>query len=314
TMVIGSYFGEAGSSGYYWAILVFTGLTLAYTLKGGLRSSLLTDAIQMVLFGVLLFVILGLILPKAPGGLKAVMTSGEWKLSAGLNLFWVALIQVFSYPFHDSVMTDRGFISDPETIRKSFFWAGIIGALAIFLFSFVGVFAQLEGLSGQAPVAVSQYLGVGLMLIMNFIMITSAASTLDSAFSSFAKLAVLDLKLGSDRKVWTGRLVMILVCIAGTLPIFFNPEILSATTVSGTMVMGLAPVFLFWFFPSGRFSFLWSVGGGIVFGVLLTLGLWPESLTFFPGKYGDLLSVNLIGTLCCFGLFFLPHVFSNGTK
>ena len=36
--------------------LVFTALTLSsYTLKGGLRSSMLTDAIQMVFFGVLLF-------------------------------------------------------------------------------------------------------------------------------------------------------------------------------------------------------------------------------------------------------------------
>ncbi|MEZ4932144.1 MAG: hypothetical protein R2788_08510 [Saprospiraceae bacterium] len=34
TMVIGSYFGEQGSSGYYSSILVFTALTLLYTLKG----------------------------------------------------------------------------------------------------------------------------------------------------------------------------------------------------------------------------------------------------------------------------------------
>ena len=46
TMVIGSYFGDAGSANYYGSILLFTALTLAYTLKGGLRSSLLTDAIQ----------------------------------------------------------------------------------------------------------------------------------------------------------------------------------------------------------------------------------------------------------------------------
>ena len=54
TMVIGSYFGESGSWPYYGAVLAFTGLTLAYAIKGGLRSSLFTDAIQMVLFGVIL--------------------------------------------------------------------------------------------------------------------------------------------------------------------------------------------------------------------------------------------------------------------
>jgi len=121
TMVIGSYFGEMGSRPYYLAIVVFTGLTLAYTLKGGLRSSLLTDAIQMVLFGVLLFVVLGLIMPQTEGGLGTYLSSGEWSLANGVNLLLVAFIQIFSYPFHDSVMTDRGFISDPHTTRKSFF-------------------------------------------------------------------------------------------------------------------------------------------------------------------------------------------------
>ena len=36
TSVIGSYFGSTGSRGYYAAIMVFTFLTLAYTLKGGM--------------------------------------------------------------------------------------------------------------------------------------------------------------------------------------------------------------------------------------------------------------------------------------
>ncbi|MEN0051925.1 MAG: sodium:solute symporter, partial [Bacteroidota bacterium] len=110
TMVIGSYFGEAGSTPYYSSILVFTALTLAYTLKGGLRSSLLTDAIQMILFGVLLFLILGIIMPKGEEGISDYVASGEWKLGMGVNLLLVALLQSFSYPFHDSVLTDRGFI------------------------------------------------------------------------------------------------------------------------------------------------------------------------------------------------------------
>ena len=109
TMVIGSYFSEQGSGGYYGAILVFTLLTLVYTLKGGMSSSILTDAVQMVLFGVLLFIILGFILPASEFSFKEYMGTGEWKMSAGVDFFFVALIQVFSYPFHDAVLTDRGF-------------------------------------------------------------------------------------------------------------------------------------------------------------------------------------------------------------
>lgn len=306
TMVIGSYFGDMGSTQYYTAIIVFTLLTLAYTLKGGLRSSLLTDAIQMVLFGVLLFVVLGLIMPKTDGGLSTYFQSGEWGLATGVNLLLVAFIQIFSYPFHDSVMTDRGFISDPATTRKSFFLAAVIGFICILLFSFVGIYAQTQSLSGQAAVEVSKLLGVGAMLVMNFIMVTSAASTLDSAFSSAAKMAVVDLSTKDKQTVGRGRLVMVLFAIAGTLPIFANPEILSATTISGTMVLGLAPVFLLWKVKAPAVSFHLAVGVGIVLGVLLALGAIPEGLVWFPGKYGDLLSVNILGTVACFVLFLLP--------
>lgn len=311
TMVIGSYFGEAGSSGYYAAILVFTGLTLAYTLKGGLRSSLLTDAIQMVFFGVLLAILLGFMLQKREAGLSAYLQEGTWSMSTGLNLLFAALIQVFSYPFHDSVLTDRGFISDPKTTLRSYFLATVIGVMCLITFSFVGIFARMEGMTGQAAVEVSKMMGVGAMLAMNFIMITSAASTLDSTFSSFSKLVVIDLGGNRAPTVKKGRLVMLALTLAGTIPVFLNPEILSATTVSGTMVMGLAPVFLLWNSGAPALSFHLSVGAGIVIGILLAIGALPDALIFFEGKYGDLLSANLWGIALCFFLFLLPILFKN---
>ncbi|MGB0178271.1 MAG: sodium:solute symporter family transporter, partial [Owenweeksia sp.] len=170
TMVIGSYFGESGSWPYYAAVLAFTALTLAYALKGGLRSSLFTDAIQMVLFGIILFVILGMLMPDMEGGVTYVAQSSSWNSEGGINLLWVVLLQVFSYPFHDPVMTDRAFITDPYTTRKSFIWATVIGFLCILLFSLVGVYARNQGLEGdQAPVLVNRTLGVGMMLLMNTI-------------------------------------------------------------------------------------------------------------------------------------------------
>ena len=314
TMVIGSYFGESGSSGYYLSILVFTALTLAYTLKGGLRSSLLTDAIQMIFFGVLLFVLLGFIFGSEGQSVGDYISSGEWEWSSGLNLLFAALLQIFSYPFHDSVMTDRGFISDPKTTLRSFLAAGGIGMFCIIAFSFIGIFAQMKGMEGQAAVEVSKVLGVVGMLAMNFIMITSAASTLDSSFSSFSKLVVID--LGGDREasVSRGRLMMVGLTIVGTIPVFLGPEILSATTISGTMVMGLAPVFLFWNTPSNQWSFHLPVAFGIGMGILVATKAYPEWLLFTEGKYADLLSSNLIGIVVCFVLFLVPLLFVRNGK
>lgn len=310
-LVIGSYFGASGSLPFYISILVFTGLTIAYTLKGGLRSSLLTDLIQMILFGILLFVILGMILPKEGGNVGKFLRSGEWSLVGGLDLLFVAVIQVFSYPFHDPVLTDRAFISDPKTTLKSFIFATLIGSVCIMLFSFVGIYASFNGLEGQAPVEVSKLLGLGMMLAMNFIMVTSAASTLDSAFNSFAKLFVIDHALFQGREIYFGRWVIVVMAILGTIPVFLGAEILSATTISGTMVLGLSPVFLCWRMTFPRISYYLSIGAGLFFGFLLATDLYPASWVFFEGSYAALLSANILGILSCFILFFAPLLFTQ---
>ncbi len=314
TMVIGSYFGDAGSKPYYISILLFTALTLAYTLKGGMRSSLITDTIQMFFFGILLFILLGFILPKGNYSPVQYLSSGSWTMQGGLSLLFTVVLQVFSYPFHDPVLTDRGFISPPKTTLKSYIGAAIIGFVCILLFSCIGIFAGFAGLKGQATVEVSKLLGAGAMLAMNLIMITSAASTIDSTFSSFSKLITIDLGKQQFRQIRTGRLFMTALAIAGTIPVFFNASILSATTISGTMVIGLAPVFIFWKTKAPKISFHLSVWAGIATGILLATGKTPGWLVWFEGKYGDLLSLNIVGTVLCVACFFLPFIFGYGDK
>ncbi|MFT5017562.1 MAG: Na+/proline symporter [Neolewinella sp.] len=340
TMVIGSYFGGVGDVAYYAAILVFTVLTLAYSLKGGMSSSILTDVIQMAFFGVLITVILLAILPTVEYDVAPILTSGEWTLATGGNLLLVAILQSFSYPFHDPVMTDRGFLSDPKTTLKAFMWAAPIGFICILLFSVVGVYGGIAGVEGQAPVEVAKLLGGPILLVMNFIMITSAASTLDSTFTSFSKLAVVDLGGGARVQgevgegaslirirandesgtepsfdendeviVSKGRIAMIAITILGTVPVFLNPEILSATTVSGAMVAGLAPVFCLWWLKVPPLSFWLSVGFGLLCGFILIFGYWPDWLTVSTGKYADLLGVTLVEVVGCFALYLLPLLF-----
>ena len=304
TMVIGSYFGDSGTATYYWAILVFTALTLAYAIKGGLSSSIFTDVIQMVLFSVLLIIILGAVFTKGDISVKEVALSGSWTFELGLNLFFAAIIQSFSYPFHDPVLTDRAFLSSPRVTRRSFLWASVLGAICIVLFSVIGVYAQSQGMKGQAAVEVGKAFGIVILLIINFIMITSAASTLDSTFSSFSKLLAIDLKLGNN--LTFGRLSMAIIAILGTIPVFLNAEILSATTISGTMVIGLTPVFLFWNLKVPKISFYLSVICGLVFGFLLIFNIFPDALILTKGRYADLLWVNVWGITTCIILYIAP--------
>ena len=315
TLVIGSYFGPAGSGANYAAVLVFTGLTLAYSLRGGMSSSILTDLIQMVLFGVLLAVVLGAILPRMEAPVRQIAGSGSWAVDAGADLLIVAVLQSLSYPFHDPVLTDRGFLADPRTTLRAYLWAVPLGAACIVLFSIVGVYGGLAGVSGQAPVEVARLLGGPLLLVMNLIMVTSAASTLDSTFASFAKLAVVDLGAGGrPPTVSAGRWAMAGLTLLGTLPVFFDPAILAATTVSGAMVVGLAPVFICWATPAPKLSFYLAVIGGLVCGTAYVLGWWPAALTFSGGKHAALLGVTVYGLAACFLLFWLPHWLGRGPE
>ena len=304
TIVIGLFYGVQGSNSYYLAIVVFTVLTLLYALKGGLSSSIFTDVIQMVLFTSLLGIIVYLLTSTDQIEPSEFISSGTWSMDMGLNLFFAALIQSFSYPFHDPVLTDRGFISDKKIMLKSFLWASVIGFVCITLFSFVGIYASAIGSEGQAALEVAKTFGVVMLIVINFIMVTSAASTLDSAFSSFSKLISVDLKLGNNLK--TGRIAMVAIAVLGTIPVFLNPEVLSATTVSGTMVIGLAPIFIFWKVKVPKISYYLSVLGGVGIGVMLLLQVFPDAIIFTQGKYADLLWLNLWGTLFCTLLYFAP--------
>jgi len=305
TMVIGSYFGAMGTSSYYWSILVFTTLTLAYVLKGGMSSSIFTDVLQMGLFAILLIVILWNIFgPDTSFTASEMLNSGTWSFDMGLNLLFAAILQSLSYPFHDPVMTDRGFLSSPKVTLNSFLLAGVVGAVCIVLFSIIGIYAQSQHMTGQAAVEVGKAFGVVILLVINFIMITSAASTLDSTFSSFSKLLSVDLNMGNTLKF--GRWSMVIIAVLGTLPIFLDAEILSATTISGTMVIGLTPVFIFWNSKAPKISFHLSVFCGILFGFLLIFKWFPQQLIFTSGKYSDLLWINFWGILCCVTLYFIP--------
>lgn len=315
TAVVGGYFGDPGEPAYYAAALLFTLFTLAYSLKGGLRSSIVTDVIQAVVFVFFVAAVLFMILPtSAP---SALLTTGTFTLGGGVDLLLVAGLQIFSYPFHDPVMTDRGFVNDERRMLTSFIVAGLLGFVAVFVFSLVGVHAHLQGLEtlGNAPVAVGKALGLTALFIMSVIMLTSAGSTLDSTFSSLAKSVAVDLPAltarGAEQRpsLRVGAWAMVAFAVIGNLPLFAGAEILAATTISGTMVMGLAPVFLFYRVTHwSPWSFHLSFWTGMLLGILLAVGAIPASWAIGDGKYALLLGVNAWGLLLCSAGFFAPLV------
>lgn len=312
TAVVGAYYGNPGQLSFIAAALLFTAVTLLYSVKGGLRSSIVTDVIQAVLFVVAMSIVLFVILPKH--GMGALLSTGEFRLATGLDLVLVSLLQVLSYPFHDPVLTDRGFITDEKKMLRAMIVAGVLGFVSIFAFSLVGVHARIEGLpvGDNTPGAVAIAFGVTPYLLMTIVMIMAAGSTLDSTFASVAKSVGREIPLLAGRRpgarsILIGMWTMVAIAAFGNIPMIAGTDILKATTISGTMVMGLAPVFLL--SPLVRhspWSFHLAFWPGVVLGILLAIHALPQSWAIGGGRYALLLGVNLYGlAICCLG-FLLP--------
>tara|TARA_R110002126_G_C10361245_1_gene492573 strand:- start:329 stop:1054 length:726 start_codon:yes stop_codon:yes gene_type:complete len=234
-------------------------------------------------------------------------------MNAGVDLFLVACLQLFSYPFHDPVLTDRGFISEEKSMLRAFTLAGVLGFVAILAFSLIGVHASLSGIeaSGNVPAALAKTMGIGALIVMTLVMISAAGSTLDSTFSSLARLTGRELPALAGRNlgqkaIAVGMLAMLIFAVLGNLPMLAGTDILKATTISGTMVIGLAPVFLLHgLVRPTALGFHLSFWCGLLLGVGLTLNWIPASWAIGDGRYALLLGVNLYGLILCTAAYLL---------
>jgi Na+/proline symporter len=311
TSVVGGYFGPSEAAGgkpaaaFIGASLLFTFVVLLYTLKGGLRASLVTDVLQFGLLVIGVGVTLIWLAPRLHGLPLSPPVPGAW--NSGLDFLLVALLQCVAYPFHDPILTDRAFLSDARTTRKAYFAAGAIAGAIIILFSLVGIAARSIDPSSQsdAPVAVAKAGGAVMVALMASVMILSGGSTIDSTFSSTSKAVAVDLSR-PRRPVLVGRMAMIAMAILGNIPMLFGASLLKATTISGTMVLGLAPIFLF---PSSSrrsaLTFIIPVGISVAAGIVS--GIWPDLLRWQigSGQYASLLAWNVLTTVLAWGSFAL---------
>jgi solute:Na+ symporter, SSS family len=162
------------------------------------------------------------------------------------------------------------------------------------------------------PGAVALAFGTLPFLLMTIVMIMAAGSTLDSTFSSVAKSVGQELPLLAGRApraraMVIGMWTMVAFALLGNIPMIAGTDILKATTISGTMVMGLAPVFLLAplvkYSPSSFHLAFWP---GVLLGVLLAAGAIPQVWAIGDGNYALLLGTNLYGLAICFAGFLTP--------
>jgi Na+/proline symporter len=277
-LVIGILFGSEGSSAYTMAVMAFAAVTLLYSMLGGLHASLRTDVFQMVVF---IAVLIMLVFMAFSDGLVTVenLFASPFVISEpGPILLLVALLQIWSYPMHDPVMMDRGFLADRQTTRLSFFHAGWVSILCILIFGSFGVIAGSNAESGEAMNAVlNRLLGDLPMFLFNAALVISAMSTLDSTLSSSAKLVAVDMRVVKPT-IQNGRIVMVMFMLLGLAMVFLgNKDLFSAVAISGTASMYLAPVVFFSLWAGVRDIPVWSYAGAFTLAVGGALLYFMES-------------------------------------
>lgn len=280
-------------------IVIVTALVLAYSSRGGLSAALRTDVIQMAIFLVVFTAAFGALIVSPGFDFGAVITAGG--VSGGYNgwiLLMVAFLQVFSYPAHDPVMMDRGFLTDEKTTRQSFVHAFWISTLCIVGFGFFGIQAALVGATYE-----NQLIGTWSTMLPNWVfaalmvsLLVSALSTLDSALASSARLATEELRMVT-RSVLGGRLAMVTIAVAGALlTLWGNQTLFDAVAVSGTASMFLTPILLAGLFLGRRVSllaFLVSFAAAMV-GAMLYFArdaAWAKTVLYEGHKYEQLLQI-----------------------
>eukprot|EP00953_Heterococcus_sp_UTEX-ZZ885_P001279 1201-Heterococcus_DN1.PRE.3 len=116
------------------------------------------------------------------------------------------------------------------------------------------------------------------------------------------------------RDVWLGRISMCVMAVVGTLPLLQDPKVLNATTVSGTIVMGLGPPVIFCGIFKGYRPLAFHVPFwlGAVIGITYQLSIDEpgtnidySSFAIGSGSYAGLLGVNLYGAIMCFAVYFI---------
>lgn len=223
----------AGVPLLYTALLVGSG-TLIYTAYGGLRASMFTDMIQMILIVILLIVVVfgvgyygggvGEILEKTSINTPNLLDFKNW---GGIEYGLTLCIAVFaSNLFHQGYWQRIYAGKDNETLKKSLIICILVVLPIMFLTGFLGIVSTGMGVSESPSVALFSLVYAlfpsGLILVVFILALVLVMSTVDTLLNATVATITIDnpkvlKKINNDSPLRFARIITVALMIPAIL-------------------------------------------------------------------------------------------------
>ncbi len=305
---------------YAAGVFITAAAVLAYSLVGGLRSSILTDSVQWVAITIAGVALAPIVLMRYGGpahlaqALPALGDKGSLlSMNAFLRMGLPWCIMGFFSGFSHQSLWQRAWAIRPNCLKRAYLLAGIgwfpyslaFGALG-FIALAAGIASPVGNGSDIAPVVAARYLTSGESLLFVILIVAAACSTCDSALCGFSAISMADVAPRSLRNdaahgaallSW-GRWSMVFAMTLGATLALRKVSLLQLIFALGSLKCGLVVPLLasmYWDRVEGKGFCSGVVGGGIV-GIGSSLAL--ESVTPYYSLLSLLLGVGTSAALC----------------
>ncbi len=255
------------------AMASMIGVALIYSLLGGLKASIFTDTLQMLMILVFAFVLIPWAIFSI-GGMHSIKDGLAGITGEYSNIFhpWIAYtmgipmtISLIAGPLSDQMFYQRAMAVRKENILPVFIRGGLLFALvpiSLSLLGFIGVtLANTQGLVIEdpqmvAPIVIGELLPKCALYIFILMAFAGLCSTMDSAFCGISALGSVDIfkryknKTPNNKEILkSARLFMLAGALIGGAIAMMEPKLLWVFFIYGALAStGLVPtiVSLFW--------------------------------------------------------------------
>ncbi len=238
------------------AIILMPSIALVYSLKTGMRASVITDVFQMLF----ILVVAAFLIPwlhNVSGGFHTIILGLGGKTGEFSNIFHPAIAYAFGIPMtiglitgplSDQMFFQRAFSVEEKDITKTFVVGGLLFAIVPILLCIPGFIAAanpqitISNPEMIAPSVIAHFLPHWALLLFGGMALCGLCSTLDSSFCALSSLGAIDIYKryinktpSKDQLLKVSRNFMLGFTAFGTSISLLEPKLLWLSLIYGSL-------------------------------------------------------------------------------